>query len=104
MYKCKNIDCQEKFKHRAQRSRHLLACIHEKPPELYRVTDNVYECVRCFTKIAKIGNLSRHTKLCKGNQGPKSLITCKHEGCDKQFKFNSKMLEHLKSHQKEKYR
>lgn len=75
--------------------------MHEKAQELYKLTTTgSYECVKCLQLISKKGNLSRHTKLCKGKQKVKEQIKCTHDGCSKQFLYRLKMLELLRSHER----
>ena len=105
--KCSNVGCNETFKYRMQRKRHMERCkfpkcaIKIKGKEKFEFVSDIYKCKKCKKIIKNVNNISRHLKEC--DLKPVTPVP-KHfpcTECSKVFKYPSKLKEHSVVHIKE---
>ena len=80
--------CEKVFKHRQSLSRHTCNTQSKK-----------FSCEGCGKSFLRKDALGRHKNTCKGR---KQLLVCKI--CDKEFPNNSKLLRHIKKHNKSNFK
>ena len=98
-YPCKHTGCPETFKHRSLPSRHKTICQFPPPNKPFEKVDGGYQCTSCQAKISHANNLPRYKAHCL--QPPKPTFECSQ--CEKRFKFESKLNEHVKVHERREF-
>ena len=109
---CQSLDmgkyngCKEEFKFRMQLKRHLEKCQYTSSSSLkkcvkdyYKEIDNTFICLSCQHPLKHKTNLKRHNDLCKGPKKPFFKCT----NCDKTFAYQSKLNEHVITHNRNTY-